>query len=95
MTAGSCCWPIQQVCKGLPNLVLMIVMDMVDRRLRHHHSSVSTVDSEERGPTAGAAGSCLGHSWQRGKHRRREDGRLKSLYLFSRCCAASRSSDWG
>ena len=61
-----------------------------------HHRGVGTVDSEERVPTAGVAGSGLsGTSGRlaaplRGRNNRREDGGLDRL---SRCCAASRRGD--
>ena len=65
-------------------------------RLCCNCSSICTVDLEERGPTAGIAGSCLSgtagrHAVQlRGRHRKCEDVRLNSL---SWCCAASRRWD--
>ena len=65
-------------------------------RRRRNRSCVGTVDSEERGPTAGVAESGLSGAAGRlaaplrDMHSRREDGRLDHL---SRCCAASRRGD--
>ena len=58
-------------------------------RRRRNHRSVCTVDSEERDPTTGVAGSGLSGTAE-GRPRRREDGRLNRL---GRCCAASRRGD--
>ena len=65
------------------------------RRSRSRRS-VGTGDSEARGPTSGVAGSGLSGTAGRiaaplrGRHSRREDGRLDRL---SRCCAACRRRD--
>ena len=55
------------------------------RKAEHNRRSVDTLESEERGPTAGVAGSSLSSTAGRlaaplrGKHSRREDGRLDRL----------------
>ena len=56
--------------------------DLSRRGAEHNCRSVDTLDSDERGPTAGVAGSSLSSTAGRlaaplgGKHSRREDGRL-------------------